>query len=209
MQVITALQLQRTHKDRVNVYLDGEYAFSVGLDLAAGLRRGQVLDVDAIAAVRSEDAYRIALAQALQWLGYRPRSSGELAARLARGGTDPAHIGRVIDRLRELQLVDDAAFADWWVAQRLEHRPAGARALTHELRQRGVEPDLIADAVAGLDEPALAARLALQHAPRYRAHGRPVFERRLAGVLQRRGFDGETIRAAVAAAWTAHAPPMD
>lgn len=55
----------------------------------------------------------------------------------------------------------------------------------------------------------MAVAIALQHAPRYRIHGRPVFERRLAGVLQRRGFGSEAIRSAVDAAWAATAPPAD
>lgn len=207
MPTITGLHLRRTPKDRVDVFLDDALAFSLSLDLAAALRRGQELSAEDIAALRDEDAYRQALGQALRWLSFRPRTEAEIASRLAQGGVEPLAVARVVARLAELRLVDDAAFAEWWVSGRSAHRPKGTRALSYELRARGVAPALIADAVEGLDEHDLAQRLALHLAPRYARADRSAFERRLGGLLQRRGFAADVIRAAIEAAWDACGAP--
>lgn len=201
MPTITALRARRARKDRVDLYLDDEWAFSLSLDVAAGLRKGQALSEAEIAALCDDDAYRMALGQMLRWLGLRLRSTSEIETRLAQRGVAPSVVARVIARLGELRLIDDAAFAEWWVAGRSAHRPKGARGLAHELRARGIAPGIIAGAVAGLDEQALATRLAVRLAPRYARADRPAFERRLGGLLARRGFAPGVIRSAIDTAW--------
>ena len=198
---ITRLQLQRGRKQRVNVYLDEEYAFSLQLDLAASLQRGQRLSATEVIALKAEDAYRAALDRALVFLEHRPRSRREVRDTLIDAGCDPAPVDRVLERLEALALVDDARFAEWWVSNRLQHRPRGERALRHELRQRGIDEAVAQAAVMGLDEPALARQLALEQVERYRGHDRQRFDRRLGSWLQRRGFGWEAVREALDLAW--------
>jgi len=200
MPTITRLQLQDAHKNRVNVFLDEEYAFSLALDLAATLRKGQDLSNDDIAALRAEDAYRRALDDAMHLLGYRPRTRGEIERRLAERDVEAGTIERVLARLVEMGLVDDAAFARAWVEQQSRFRPRGRRALRHELSVRGVPAPIIDDAIADVDEPALARRLALEQAPRHSGLDRQAQARKLAGYLERRGFGVEAVRAAIEAA---------
>ncbi len=199
--VITRLEAQRRRQDRVNLYLDDAYAFSLALDVAATLKVGQALDVAAVAELRGEDAYREALNRALGWLGPRPRSREEVRRYLERREVPPPAVDRVLARLVELGLVDDDAFAAWWVASRGRHRPRGARALRHELGAKGVAREVQDEAVAEVDEASLARQAALEEARRYRGLPRPVFERRLGGLLARRGFTYSAIRPALEAAW--------
>src|SRR5258708_34968341 len=103
--------------DRVRVYLVGHRA---PLDLTrlvaeeAGLRPGLALDDSAIARLRQRDAFQDALDRALHFLGSRPRSEHEIRARLNRAGVAPDVADRVLERLRQNGLVDDAAFARYW-----------------------------------------------------------------------------------------------
>jgi regulatory protein len=209
MPTVTKLEAQARRADRVNVFLDGAYAFSLTLDVAAGLAVGDRLDGPALERLRSEDDDRRALERALSQLGRRPRSRREVARYLADKGVPEDAVARVLERLVELGLLDDAAFASWWVENRLRHRPRGARALRHELAERGVGREDLGGAMAALDEPALARQVALAEARRYRGLSQAVFERRLGGLLARRGFDHEATRRAVAAAWAAQEPPEE
>ncbi len=88
-------------------------------------------------------------------------------------------------------MIDDAAFSRAWVASRHAGRGLAGRALGQELRQRGVEPEVIADAVAELDpeaERATAVRLVRRNLARLPGVSADVAARRLAGMLARKGY---------------------
>lgn len=144
--------------------------------------------------------------KALELLSFRARSESELESRLRRAGHAADAVAGVLHRCRELGYLDDHAFALAHVRDRLRLRPKGRRALHAELRRKGIDRDLaeaaIEDAFAetGLDESALARRLARK---RRRALGRvppDVARRRLAGYLARRGFPPTVVRSVVSEA---------
>jgi len=72
MQEITALKPQKHNKERLNVYLDGEFAFGLAMEAAVGLTVGQTLSAERIAALQDEDAFSRAKERALRYLTYRP-----------------------------------------------------------------------------------------------------------------------------------------
>ena len=79
---ITALKLQKRNKDRVNVYLDDEFAFGLSRIVAAWLRTGQELTEEKIAELQAQDNVEVALQRALNFLSYRPRSEEEVRRNL-------------------------------------------------------------------------------------------------------------------------------
>lgn len=203
MPTITRLVQQPGRAGLVSVFLDEEFALSVDLELAIGLFVGQQLTSDLVRNLREDSAYQIALARALRFLGYRARSESELALRLKAWEVDPGIAARVLSRLRQLRLLDDEAFAAWWVESRGRQSPRGSRAMRDELRRKGVSDAAIDTALAELDEDETIFRLALARGERLRGLPRPDFERRLGGYLTRRGFPGNAIRAALARTWAA------
>lgn len=99
--------------------------------------------------------------------------------------------GQVLDRMEEIGLVDDAAFARDWVESRQQRRQLSRRALRHELKHKGVERDDIEAALAGVDgddEYEAARALAERKARGMAGLTREVRTRRIAGALARRGF---------------------
>jgi regulatory protein len=97
----------------------------------------------------------------------------------------------VLDRLVEVRLLDDAAFAEQWVDSRHRHRGLGRRALSQELRRKGVESETADDAVAGLDadtEREKARELVRRRLPSLDRVEPPVAARRLVGMLARKGY---------------------
>jgi regulatory protein len=200
---ITALVAQKRNQDRVNVYLDGKFAFGLATIEAIRLKRGQVLSDADIERLQAADDVEKAREKALRFLGNRPRSEWEVRQNLQKAGYGAGTIDRVLERLRGVGLVDDAAFVRYWLDNRAQFKPKGALALRQELRRKGVEREVI-DAVLVESEHAddnAALRSALAKADRYRQLPRQEFAQKLGAYLARRGFDYETVREAVNAAW--------
>jgi regulatory protein len=190
--------------DRVRVHLEGRRA----LDLTrlvveeAGLRPGQLLDEATLDRLLDRDGFQQTLERALRFLETRPRSEREVRTRLAQKGTTPELIDQVVERLRTLGLIDDAAFAQYWIENRERFSPRGARALKAELRNKGLANEVIAAQLEeAVDEEAGARGVALRQARRFANLDERTFRQRLWAYLGRRGFDFEAIGAAVDEAW--------
>lgn len=189
METISQLKLQKRNKNRLNVYFDGEFAFSIFVALAGSLKVGQHMTSDEIDRLMQLDSYERAKGSAFRILSYRPRSTAEVRNYLAGKGFEPIVIEQTIDRLGELEYLDDAAFARYWVDQREKHNPRGSFAIRHELYQKGISDEVIDDAVAGIDDEELAIRIAEKKAASWSNLSREQFVRKLGGYLKRRGFD--------------------
>jgi regulatory protein len=185
---ITALRFQKRNKNRVNVYIDDRFAFGLAAIEAAHLRVGQTLNDDDVARLQRQDNVERAYERALNFLSYRPRSEAEVRRRLREKDVPDEVVEVVVERLTRAGLLDDREFTRYWVENRLQFNPRGARALRHELWEKGVPAPIIADALAGFDEKASARKTAESRA-RQLAHLEPRdFRRRLGAYLARRGF---------------------
>ncbi len=191
--VITRLEVQKRSKERVNVYIDGAFAFGLSLIDAARLKKGQTLSEAEITALQRADAVGKAIDQAARFLGIRPRSTAEVRRHLA-GKDIPAEvIEAAIERLTMMGHLDDLAFAHFWIQNRNEFKPVSRRALRQELRRKGVEPGVIDAALSEQDEPEAAYRAARGQVRRVRERSRREFKAKLSAFLARRGFSFSTI----------------
>jgi regulatory protein len=200
---ITALVAQKKNPNRVSVYLDGKFAFGLAAIEAVRLRRGQMLTSADIERLQAADDVEKAREKVLRLLSNRPRSEWEVRQNLLKAGYGDETIERVLDRLRGVGLVDDAAFARYWIDNRTQFKPKGEVALRQELRRKGIDREVV-DAVLAESEHAedkAALRAALAKADRYRQLPRQEFAQKLGAYLAQRGFDYETVREAVQAAW--------
>ncbi len=191
---ITALEAQKRARERVNVYIDGSFAFGLSLRLAASLRIGDELSDEAIARLQAADVLERAHEAALTLLESRPRSEAELRRHLRRKGFDETAVDAVLERLRQVGLVDDLAFARFWSEQRQQFHPQGWALLETELRQHGVPDPIIAQVQSEYDEA--SALQAAAHAQARRLQHMPAadFQKRLIARLLRRGFSYAAIR---------------
>ncbi|MGQ9628431.1 MAG: regulatory protein RecX [Anaerolineae bacterium] len=198
---ITALKIQKGNKRRVNIYLDGEYAFSLSLLEAVHLKRGQRLSDEEVAALRERDAFQKAYDRALKYLSYRPRSRAEIERYLQEKHIPPPLLEEVLARLEGAGLVDDLAFTRFWVENRKDFNPRGLSFLRYELRRKGISEDVISQALEEVDEEQSAYALARKRALRMTKLDQEKFYRKLGDFLTRRGFPYETVSAVVQKVW--------
>lgn len=201
MKKITALEAQKKNPNRVNVYLDGEFAFGLARITAAWLKVGDTLDEEKIANLQKDDARERAMGQALLFLSYRARSEKEIRQNLKKHEYPEDVIEHTLARLRENRLANDNEFAQAWVENRSTFRPRSRRALTMELRQKGLDEETVKHAVSEVDEEALAYETARKRAPRLAGLEWSEFRRKLSEHLARRGFPYPVVTSAVTRIW--------
>ncbi|WP_101949519.1 recombination regulator RecX [Mycobacterium sp. 3519A] len=144
---------------------------------------------EAPAPKREEQAHDLCL----RLLTVRARTRAELEGQLAKRGYPDDVSGRVLDRLAEVGLVDDADFAEQWVRSRRANAGKGKRALAAELRNKGVDNDVITATLADID--AGAERQRAEQLVRDKLRREKLVDgddakvvRRLVGMLARRGY---------------------
>jgi regulatory protein len=202
MSTITAIEPQQKNPRRVNIYLDGEFAFGLARLVAAWLKVGQQLSPEKIAALQAEDARQTLYEKALHFLSYRPRSSQEVRRNLLKHGCDEALVEETIARLEQNGLLNDRDFARAWVENRGAFRPRSASALRMELRQKGLADDVIQSVLdEDVDEQALARDAARKQARRYAGLEWAEFRQKMGAFLSRRGFSYATIAPVVSEIW--------
>ena len=187
MPTVTGLVERR---GRAKVFVDGE--FWAELDAAVAYERGlskgtELSDVD-LAEVRVAGERPLAMTRALNVLGYRARSEGEMREKLERAGYAGGTVEAVIERLRELGYLDDEEFAR--TAAHEKARKYGPRRILIDLKRSGVDDEVALGAVeeefTGDDEMEAASRAAER---RYNTHERSdALARRVYGFLARRGY---------------------
>jgi len=201
MKKITAIEPQKKRSNRVNVYLDGDFAFGLANIVAAWLSVGQELDDKKIEQLQTDDARERALQQALLFLSYRARSESEISKNLRKHEIPETIIDETVERLRRNGLADDGKFAEGWVENRSTFRPRSRRMMEMELRQKGLDNEAMQSALESVDDEALAYEAARKRAPRLKGLEWIEFRKKLSEFLARRGFPYGVIVPVVTQIW--------
>jgi regulatory protein len=138
---------------------------------------------------------------AYYYLSYRPRSEGEIRQWLHKRGFAKEVAERAIAKLREQNLSDDFAFAQFWRDNRLSFRPKSKRLIKKELRDKKIAAEIIEQVTEDIDDEGTAYKVASSRLPSLAHLDYPDFYRRLSGYLAYRGFNYEVIRETVARLW--------
>ena len=173
---------------------------------------GAAAPADARVPAPAETGESAARRIALDALSRSARTRGQLEALLQRKEIEPEAAAVVLDRFEELGLIDDVGYAEAFVESRHRVRGQGVRALSAELRRRGVADDVVTEAVGALDpdvEFETACRLARSRLSRMSGLAPEVKVRRLAGFLARKGYSGAIVARAIRHAVDASAAEVE
>jgi regulatory protein len=195
---ITAIETQQRDPERVNVFLNGAFAFGLPALVAVqeSLRVGDELTEDQIARLRALDEQSKAVNAAMNLLARRPRSEREIRDRLKRKGFPPETIDAAVAKLEGWRYLDDEAFARYWVENREANKPRGRRLLEQELRLKGVDRETIQLTIdeTEIDESSSALSLGRNKLRTYGKLEPEIARRRLGAFLMRRGYGYHVVR---------------
>lgn len=190
MPQISRLLAGKKNPSRINLYLDGEFAFALSLDevVKNNLKKGLHLTEDQVQALKKQDDLNWAYTKILNYLSYRPRSEAEVIARLKKYQvSEVTNIDWVINKLKEQGYLSDISFAKWFVASRASNRPRSTRHLTAELLAKGVSTQVVKEVVNGVDDT-----VALEHLITKKSS---LSRDKLTQFLLRRGFSYGLVKA--------------
>lgn len=197
---MTITQLQETKKGRFSVFADGEFLFSVHKDtflLRPELAVGRQVTVETLEEIRLEDEALSCKEKALTLLEYSSHSAGRLAEKLRRH-YPPETVEQVVQRLRELGLLDDLDYGRRLAADLLNLRGYSLGRVRQTLYQRRLDKETIDQVMGELSEiDQIAPIVALVNKKYLQKLREPRGREKVAAALQRRGYQYDEIREAL------------
>lgn len=196
---ITSIEPQKKRNARVSIFVDGEFALGLSLDALAslGLKKGDHVTSEQLAQWRDAAIYDEAKTAAFTILARRIHSEKEIRDKLRKKKFPPEIIEKVVQRLYEMNLLNDSQFASALVRDKLKRTPMGKSALKLKLFQKGLAKETIDDVLreTELNSEELCTKAAERKLKTLAKE--PDAQKRkqkLSQFLMRRGFDWETIR---------------
>ena len=143
MNIITKIEVGKRNKERVNIYIDEEYAFSISAELIykENIKVKDKIDVDSLKKLADEDNYIKCKNTALKTIERTYKSEKELAQKLALKGYDDHIINRTINFMKEYNLLNDNNYATMYVKDK--SRNIGKKKIKYSLLQKGIDEEII------------------------------------------------------------------
>lgn len=192
--VITLVESQKKNKDRLSVYVDGKYSFSILQEdyLRLGCFEGCEITPEDIGKIKNEINFNAAKSRAIIFLSLKVRCSSEVGIKLENEGFDEAVVSNVIDELKSMGYLNDTLFVRKFIHDRSILKPQSKKLLKYELLKKGIEGDIIDSVLSDyeLDEETVAARLIKRKFGKYDFKDE-IVRNRARNFLYRRGFNSE------------------
>jgi regulatory protein len=211
---ITDISIQAKNKDRVNVSVDGKYRFSLDIFQVTelGIKIGKEYTEDELVELETESQFGKLYSRALEYTMMRPHSAKEVRDYLWRKtrttrvrvpdsneyrekpGVSQQIADRVYERLVSKGYLDDANFARYWVENRQQRKGISQRKLVAELRAKGVEQQIISEAMQNSPREEKSELIKILEKKRHKYDN----DQKLMAYLTRQGFSYDAIREALA-----------
>ena len=207
---ITSISPQTQNQNRVNIFVDGKYRFSLDIYQVAdlGIRVGNAYTEDELKTLEDESVFGKLYARALEYTMLRPHSAKEVRDYLwrktrdttfrsrktgelqVRSGVSQEIADRVYERLVQKGYINDEIFTRYWVENRNQRKGTSFRKLEAELRAKGVSPEIIQQNIQNStrDEKSEVQKIIAKKASKYDD------EQKLIAYLARQGFAYDLIQ---------------
>lgn len=194
--LITSVERHKKNKDKLSVYIDNQYAFSILEEdyIRLGFYEKQEIAQDEIDHIKTDINYRSAKSMAVKFLVMKLRSERDVREKLDNEGYDDEVISNVIEELKSMGYINDRMYAQKYVYDRSKLKPQSKKLLKYDLINRGI-PEEITDEVLTdweIDETAVAESLIRRKFGKYDFNDLKV-QKKIYSFLQHRGFSFQQI----------------
>lgn len=156
-QKITDLKQGVKNPNRVNVFVDGKFAFSLDVTQVVDfkIKVGKLITPEELLEYQKASEFGKLYQRALEWVLVRPRSEKEaydyLYKKVYEKKLDKNYINNILEKLKDRKYLDDFKFAEWYVENRFVKKGVSARRLRMELMKKGVEKSIIEEILSASD----------------------------------------------------------
>ena len=193
MGKITRIAQQKKKKNRVNIYIDGEFYSGLYKDtvIKFHLYENKEITPSEIDRIKEFEDFASAKEKAINYISYRERSKKEIEDYLKNKQIEEVIIQKVLSDLEKADLVDNQKFASAWVKDRNKNNPKGNFALKMELKEKGINDSEIEKVLQSVNEKENALKVFEKAVRKYgkKKHAKE----KVSQYLQRRGFHIQTI----------------
>ena len=195
---ITEIASCKKNKNRVNVYVDGTFAFALYLETAMqyGLKKDMDIDGLDLKRITEDDDEKYAMDAALKYISYQMRTEKEVLKKLKLKGISESAADKAVLRLREIGYLDDRAYAQAYAGELKERM--GSRGIIRKFYEKGISKEIGEEVLLSLgDFSETAALQAEKLFEKYKGLDKRKAREKVFQTLMRRGFEIDDIRQAV------------
>lgn len=144
MRVITKISTQKRNKNRFNIFINDNYAFSVSEDTLVkyNLHKGMEITEDDAVHMLEADSLQQSYLLAINYLSYRMRSIKEVHDYLVKKEVSLNHIEKIIVRLLNEKLLNDDEFAQAFIHDQINQTSKGPTLIKRDLLNKGVNEQI-------------------------------------------------------------------
>lgn len=191
--VITDLKQGVKNENRVNVFVDGKYSFSLDISQVVDfhLKKGLEISEEQLEEYKRASEFGKLYQRTLEWVLVRPRSEKEtydyLYKKIYEKKLDKEYINRIINRLKEKKYLNDGTFARYYVENRFVKKGISKKRLRMELMKKGVAANTIDEVLDGRNDEEEIKKMIIKKRARYD-------DEKLIAYLCRQGFDYQLVK---------------
>lgn len=147
--VITKIEIQKRNKEKVNIYVDDKYSFSLTLNgfVKSGLKEKANISEEEINALKIKDEPKLAVQQALNILSYSMKTESELVRKLTEKGFSEKAVNYAVEKLKGYKYLDDSVYVSMYITTRAIPNNWGDQKIISNLLQKGVDINLIKEKI--------------------------------------------------------------
>lgn len=193
--IITKIEPQK-NPDRVNIYLDGNFAFGLSkeIQIKYSLNKDMEIDQKFVENVLLQEEKLKAKNKALKFLSNRIRSTKEMVNKLKKEGFEDLVIENTLDYLKYYSLIDDYQFAKSFMRDKMKLNKYGPDRIKFELYKKGIPKEIIDEVLSEYeDEYSIAYDLAIKKMKSYKTNDKKALYGKLGSFLGRKGFSYDCI----------------
>lgn len=194
MAVITKLERQKHNKERISVFVDGEYAFSLSEDTVFeyGVETGKDINAFPLKEMTEEDEYRSALKKGYTLLSGSAKSEKQLKDKLLQKGFDRLTVEKAVDRIKENGYLDDLGYCEDFLRNTL----LGRRGIEYKLISRGISRETVNSVLGEVDDDFFienAGRLLEKNKKKFEKLTGYARKNKIYTVLRQNGYESDII----------------
>lgn len=152
MPKITKIEIQKNNKDRVNIYLDGEYALAINAELIykENLKVKDDVDISKLQEIAEKESYIRYKESAIKIIERSYKTEKEIRDKLKQKGYEEKQINNSIDFLKEYDFINDNTYAKAFIKDKLSSK--GSQKIKYDLMKKGIAKDIIEENLIKVDK---------------------------------------------------------